>query len=129
MDQTLEKDTIDYANIRSVARELAERLAARLREDGKGARTVTFKVRHADFTDVSRSETLKEATNENAENPGLPGPAYLEDYYTTHQNEAGECKAIGNRYSRTSGQPIRSRTASTTGAGPGGGHHTPSIRF
>lgn len=62
-EQTLEKDTTNYPYIRSVARKLAERLAARLREDGIGARTVTFKVRYADFTDVSRSETLKEAVN------------------------------------------------------------------
>ena len=66
-DRTLEKDTVDYPYIRLVARELAERLATRLRADGKGARTVTFKVRYADFTDVSRSETLKEAVNGNEE--------------------------------------------------------------
>ena len=66
-DRTLEKDTIDYPYIRLVARELAERLATRLRADGKGARTMTFKVRYADFTDVSRSETLKEAVNGNEE--------------------------------------------------------------
>ena len=68
-DRTLEKDTIDYPYIRLVARELAERLARRLRADGKGARTITFKVRYADFTDVSRSETLKEAVNGNEEIP------------------------------------------------------------
>ncbi|MGO9119571.1 MAG: DNA polymerase IV [Desulfomonilaceae bacterium] len=66
-DRTLEKDTVDYPYIRLVARELAERLATRLRADGKGARTVTFKVRYADFTDVSRSETLKEPANGNEE--------------------------------------------------------------
>lgn len=66
-DRTLEKDTIDWPYIRSVARELAERLATRLRADGVGARTVTFKVRYADFTDVSRSETLHEAVNGNEE--------------------------------------------------------------
>jgi len=66
-DRTLEKDTIDYPYIRSVARELAERLAQRLRADGKGARTVTFKVRFADFTNVSRSMTLDEAVDGNEE--------------------------------------------------------------
>jgi DNA polymerase-4 len=66
-DRTLEKDTVDYPYLRLVARELAERLATRLRADGKGARTVTFKVRYADFTDVSRSETLKEPVNGNEE--------------------------------------------------------------
>jgi DNA polymerase-4 len=66
-DRTLEKDTVDYPYIRLVARELAQRLAARLRADGKAARTVTFKVRYADFTDVSRSMTLKEAVDGNEE--------------------------------------------------------------
>ena len=66
-DRTLEKDTISYPYLRSVARELAERLAERLRVDGKAARTVTFKVRYADFTDVSRSETLKAAVDGNKE--------------------------------------------------------------
>ncbi len=67
MDRTLERDTMDYRYLRSVTRELAERLAQRLRADGKGARTITFKVRYADFTDVSRSVTLKEAVNGNTE--------------------------------------------------------------
>jgi DNA polymerase IV len=66
-DRTLEKDTIEYGYIRLVARELAEKLAAKLRADGKGARTVTFKIRYADFSDVSRSITLKEAKTGNAE--------------------------------------------------------------
>lgn len=66
-DRTLEKDTVDHAFIRTVARELAEKLASKLRDEGKGARTVTFKIRYADFTDVSRSVTLKEAVSGNAE--------------------------------------------------------------
>jgi DNA polymerase-4 len=66
-DRTLERDTIDYPYIRLVARELAERVAERLRADGKAARTVTSKVRYADFTDVSRSMTLKEAVAGNDE--------------------------------------------------------------
>jgi DNA polymerase IV len=67
MDRTLETDTMDYRRLRSVIRELAERLTGRLRADDKGARTITLKVRYADFTDVSRSMTLKEAVNGNAE--------------------------------------------------------------
>jgi DNA polymerase-4 len=62
-ERTLERDTCDYALIRSLARELAEKLAGRLRADGKGAATVTLKIRYADFTDVGRSISLKEPTN------------------------------------------------------------------
>ncbi|MEW6350958.1 MAG: DNA polymerase IV [Thermodesulfobacteriota bacterium] len=67
MDHTLEKDTLDYRHLRSVARELAQRLAARVRADATGARTVTLKIRYADFTDVSRSMTLKEPVSGNSE--------------------------------------------------------------
>ena len=66
-DRTLEKDTVDYPYLRTVARQLAEKLAAKLRADAKGARTVTFKIRYADFTDVSRSMTLREPVSGNAE--------------------------------------------------------------
>jgi DNA polymerase IV len=66
-DRTLEADTADYCFLKTVARELAEKLAARLRADEKGASVVTLKVRHNDFTDVSRSMSLKEPTNLNSE--------------------------------------------------------------
>ena len=62
-ERTLERDTTDHMFVRSVARELGEKLAARLRADGKGAATVTLKIRHADFTDFGRSISLKEPTN------------------------------------------------------------------
>ncbi len=62
-ERTLEKDSSDYTFIRSVARELGEKLAERVRADGKGASTVTFKIRHADFTDHSQSISLHEPTN------------------------------------------------------------------
>jgi DNA polymerase-4 len=66
-ERTLAEDSVDYTFVRSVAREMAEKLIARLRADGMGASTVTFKVRYADFTDKSRSLSLKEPTNENQE--------------------------------------------------------------
>lgn len=62
-ERTLERDISDYMFVRSVARELGEKLAARLRADGTGAATVTLKIRHADFTDCGRSISLKEPTN------------------------------------------------------------------
>ena len=62
-ERTLERDTADYMFVRSVARELGEKLAAKVRADGKGAATVTLKIRYADFTDCGRSISLKEPTN------------------------------------------------------------------
>ncbi len=66
-DRTLASDTVDYVFVRSVARELAEKLAAKLRRDGRGATTITFKVRYSDFKDKSRSMSLREPTNANTE--------------------------------------------------------------
>jgi DNA polymerase-4 len=65
-ERTLAEDTTDYNLIRHVACEIAEKLSYRLREDGKGASTVTLKVRYADFTQTSRSISLREPTNANA---------------------------------------------------------------
>jgi len=65
--RTLARDTIDYIYIRRVAREIAERLVARLRARDQGASTVTFSVRYADFTDKSRSVSLEAPSNANAD--------------------------------------------------------------
>lgn len=62
-DRTLEADTGDYAYVRTVAHELAQKLVARLRSDGTGAATVTLKIRYADFTHKSCSMSLKHATD------------------------------------------------------------------
>lgn len=66
-DRTLAQDTRDYDFIRSVAHELVQKLAGRLRADLRGASTVTFKVRYADFIQESRSMSLKQATDGNKE--------------------------------------------------------------
>ncbi|MFI5235653.1 MAG: hypothetical protein ACHQXA_08085, partial [Gemmatimonadales bacterium] len=42
---------------------LTARVAAQLRDEGLSARTVTLKLRHADFTTVTRRETLPAATD------------------------------------------------------------------
>ena len=46
---------------------LAERTAARLREQGYAARTITLKVRFADFTTLTRSRTLPQVTDSGQE--------------------------------------------------------------
>ncbi|MCA1962027.1 MAG: DNA polymerase IV [Desulfomonile sp.] len=67
MERTLDRDTTDYAAVRGLVRKLAEKVAAKLRADGKAAWTIGLKVRYADFTDVSRSMSLRRATNSNLE--------------------------------------------------------------
>ena len=66
-DRTLEQDTVDLAYVWSVVAGLAEKLAGRLRSDEKTARTITFKVRYADFTEKGRSVSLKAPTDTNRE--------------------------------------------------------------
>ena len=64
--RTLAVDTQDYGSVRHLARKLAEKLAARLREDKIGACTITLKVRYSDFKESSRSMSLREPTDVNA---------------------------------------------------------------
>ena len=48
--------------LRSEFRRLADRVGARLRTHGWEARTIAIKVRFADFTTISRSQTMPEPT-------------------------------------------------------------------
>jgi DNA polymerase IV len=64
-DRTLEQDTGDLAHVWFVVAGLAEKVASRLRSDGKSARTITFKVRYADFSEKARSVSLKAPTDAN----------------------------------------------------------------
>ncbi len=66
-DRTLECDTNDEAELRGHVRDLAERLTCRLRADGRGATTVTLKIRYADFTETSRSRRLRYPTDRTAD--------------------------------------------------------------
>lgn len=66
-NRTLPESTSDYAYVRHVAMELAEKLCDKLRSANKAACTVTFKVRYADFTERSRSVTGKMPLQGNSE--------------------------------------------------------------
>ncbi len=67
MDRTLAKDTTNIPFLRALAKRLAETLAAKVRADAAAAATVTLKIRYADFTDVSKSVTMRQAVNGNKE--------------------------------------------------------------
>ena len=62
-EETFARDIDDPAVVLREVLRLSERTAARLREQGYAARTITLKVRFADFTTITRSRTLKEATD------------------------------------------------------------------
>ena len=57
---TFAEDVTDEAFILAKLRSIADRLAARVREDGKSFRTVTLKLRYNDMQDVSRAASLNE---------------------------------------------------------------------
>jgi DNA polymerase-4 len=62
-EETFARDISDVALIHREFLRLAERCAARLRAAGQVGRTVSIKVRFADFTTITRSKTLKEPTD------------------------------------------------------------------
>ncbi|QIG40509.1 DNA polymerase IV [Microbacterium sp. 4R-513] len=62
-EETFFQDVDDPAALRSEFRRLADRVGSRLRKGGWEASTIAIKVRFADFTTISRSQTLPEPTN------------------------------------------------------------------
>jgi DNA polymerase IV len=62
-EETFAHDVDDSSVIRRELLRLSERTAARLRNAGSVGRTVSIKVRFADFTTVTRSRTLREPTD------------------------------------------------------------------
>ena len=62
-EETFPVDVDDPQVVRRELLRLSERTAARLRAAGQVGRTVSIKIRFADFTTVTRSKTLPEATD------------------------------------------------------------------
>ena len=61
-EETFHEDIADPVILRAELRRLADRVGARLRSGGWEASTIAIKVRFADFTTISRSQTLPEPT-------------------------------------------------------------------
>lgn len=61
-EETFHTDIDDDGVLRIELRRLADRVGARLRSQGWEAQTIAIKVRFADFTTISRSQTLPEPT-------------------------------------------------------------------
>ncbi|GAA0359283.1 DNA polymerase IV [Microbispora corallina] len=62
-EETFSQDVDDPEVIRRELLRLSERVAARLRAAGHVGRTVSVKLRRSDFTTITRSRTLREATD------------------------------------------------------------------
>ncbi len=66
VEDTFDVDLTDRARVRAEVARLADRCVRRLREAGRSGRTVVLKVRHYDFTTLTRSETLRAPTDDPA---------------------------------------------------------------
>ena len=62
-ETTFSKDTRDRSLLKATLRYLGERVGGELRQQGKQARCVTLKLRYADFTTITRSQTLKQTSD------------------------------------------------------------------
>ncbi len=62
-ETTFGKDTSDRSLLKATLRYLGERVGSELRQRGKQARCVTLKLRYADFTTITRSHTLSQASD------------------------------------------------------------------
>jgi DNA polymerase IV len=67
VENTFERDVADRPQLHSELRRMADRVADRLRETGRTARTVTTKLRYTDFSIRSRSTSMRVAIDEGAE--------------------------------------------------------------
>ena len=63
-EETFDRDVDDPAQLRRELLRLSEKLARRLRDAGVAGRTVTLKLRYANFTTITRSKTLPLPTDE-----------------------------------------------------------------
>ncbi len=62
-ETTFGKDTKDRSLLKATLCYLSERVGSNLRQQGKQARCVTLKLRYADFTTITRSQTLMQASD------------------------------------------------------------------
>ena len=63
-EETFEQDVTDRERLHDELRRMADRLAERLQRDGESARTITTKVRYADFSIRSRSTSVASGTDD-----------------------------------------------------------------
>jgi DNA polymerase-4 len=75
-DETFGRDTDDPAVVLRELLRLTAKVTARMRTAGVAGRTVTLKVRFADFTTITRSKTMPEATDVTPEIYGKASELY-----------------------------------------------------
>ena len=63
-ERTFERDVSSGAELESIGRAMADRVAEALRTRGRAARTVTVKLRYTDFQTITRGQTVPVATDD-----------------------------------------------------------------
>ncbi len=63
-ETTFDKDTEDGSLLKATLRYLSERVGADLRGQGKQAKRITLKLRYADFTTITRSQTMMQTVDD-----------------------------------------------------------------
>jgi DNA polymerase IV len=91
-DETFGRDTDDPALVRRELLRLSAKVAGRMRAAGVAGRTVTLKVRFADFATITRSRTLRDATDLTAEVYAVAG-----DLYAALRLERARIRLVGVR--------------------------------
>jgi len=66
-ETTLDRDTADRSHLERILLRLSAHVASQLRRERLAARTVTLKLRHGDFVTVTRSRTLTQPTDLDAD--------------------------------------------------------------
>lgn len=62
-ENTLNQDTLNLEELKTWLLRQSERVGASLRKSGYSGRTITLKVKYADFKQITRSHSLKKSTN------------------------------------------------------------------
>ncbi|MDQ4085501.1 MAG: DNA polymerase IV [Actinomycetota bacterium] len=91
-DETFGRDTDDPALVRRELLRLSAKVAGRMRAAGVAGRTVTLKVRFADFATITRSRTLGDPTDLTAEVYAVAG-----ELYTMLRLERARIRLVGVR--------------------------------
>ncbi|MGH3979849.1 MAG: DNA polymerase IV [Pseudonocardiaceae bacterium] len=91
-DETFSRDTDDPALVRRELLRLSSKVAGRMRAGHVVGRTVTLKVRFADFTTITRSRTLRDTTDLSSDLYAVAG-----DLYAALRLERARIRLVGVR--------------------------------
>ena len=92
-ETTFAQDTSDCGLLQAILRYLSERVGAELRRQNKQARSITLKLRYADFETITRSLSSKEATD--ADESIFAGAARLLDQALARRRKAVRLLGVG----------------------------------